>query len=250
MGIPVWERRAAWCADSDNQPPPDDAEPGLEALAPDGDATATGPRAFVDESTPLEKAPVADPAEAWERLRTSVAGCVRCGLCEGRTQTVFGVGSQTARLMIVGEAPGAEEDRRGEPFVGRAGKLLDRMLAAIGLDRQHVFIANTLKCRPPGNRDPHADEVAACMPYLLEQLRLLQPRVILCVGRVAAHNLLQVERPLRELRTGEYTLQVQCSSIPVIVSYHPAYLLRNPADKGKAWQDLKRVRALLRESMT
>ncbi len=238
MGIPVWERRPLWRDTGD----------GHAQIAPDPvPETDHGP-ADVRPATPEPAAVVEpEPRDHWLRLRETVSVCTRCALSQGRTQTVFGVGSEHARLMIVGEAPGAEEDRRGEPFVGRAGKLLDRMLDAIALDREQVFIANILKCRPSRNRDPQAAEVEACMPYLWEQMHLLRPRVILCVGKVAANNLLQLDRPLRDLRASEHSLRVDEDSVPVIVSYHPAYLLRNPADKGKAWHDLKRVRALLRE---
>jgi DNA polymerase len=152
---------------------------------------------------------------------------------------VFGVGDPQAEVMFVGEAPGAEEDRQGEPFVGPAGKLLDAMLAAIGLDRREggVFIANVLKCRPPNNRDPQAEEVAACAGYLRRQIDLVQPRVLVALGRVAAQNLLESQQPLAKLRGGEHRFH----ETPLLVTYHPAYLLRNPADKAKAWEDLKAV---------
>ncbi|HKJ88640.1 MAG TPA: uracil-DNA glycosylase, partial [Gammaproteobacteria bacterium] len=163
-----------------------------------------------------------------------------CSLCQTRTQTVFGVGDPQARVMFVGEAPGAEEDRRGEPFVGRAGQLLDAMLAAIGLDRTAggVFIANVLKCRPPNNRDPQPEEVAQCEGYLRRQIELIQPRILVALGRVAAQQLLQTQQPLARLRGAEHRFH----DTPVLVTYHPAYLLRNPADKAKAWEDLKAVR--------
>jgi DNA polymerase len=177
---------------------------------------------------------------AWERLRADVAGCVRCGLHAGRTQTVFGVGDAAARWLVVGEAPGAEEDRRGEPFVGRAGRLLDEMLRAIGLARQQVFIANVLKCRPPGNRDPRPDEVAACLPYLAAQIAAIRPTLILAVGRIAAQNLLATDLALARLRGRLYAFG--SPPTPLIVTYHPAYLLRSPADKARAWEDLKFAR--------
>jgi len=177
---------------------------------------------------------------ALEALRGEVAGCTACSLCQTRTQTVFGVGDPQARVMFVGEAPGAEEDRRGEPFVGRAGQLLDAMLAAIGLDRTAggVFIANVLKCRPPNNRDPQPEEVAQCEGYLRRQIELIQPRILVALGRVAAQQLLQTQQPLARLRGAEHRFH----DTPVLVTYHPAYLLRNPADKAKAWEDLKAVR--------
>jgi DNA polymerase len=181
-------------------------------------------------------------APRWNVLAAEVAACRRCGLCEGRTQTVFGVGARTARWLVIGEAPGAEEDRQGEPFVGRAGQLLDAMLRAIGLARRdNVFIANILKCRPPGNRDPRPEEVAACLPYLHRQIELLEPALILAVGRIAAQNLLATDSPLGRLRNQVHTFGPR--GIPLIVTYHPAYLLRAPAEKRKAWEDLKFARA-------
>ena len=162
--------------------------------------------------------------------------CTRCRLHASRTQTVFGVGSREADWMIVGEAPGAEEDRRGEPFVGRAGQLLDQMLRAVGLGRDRVFIANILKCRPPDNRDPAVDEAGACRGWLDRQIALIAPRLILAVGRVAAQQLLGSDAPLGRLRGQVHTLNN--TEIPVIVTYHPAYLLRSPTQKGKAWADL------------
>lgn len=178
----------------------------------------------------------------WDGLRATVSRCEACGLHQGRQQTVFGVGNRQADLLVLGEAPGAEEDRQGEPFVGRAGQLLNAMLGAIGLSREQVFIANILKCRPPQNRDPRPEEVVSCSAYLQRQIELLQPKLILCVGRVAAQNLLKSEEPVGKLRGREWRHQ----DIPVRVSYHPAYLLRSPAEKAKAWQDLQWVAARLR----
>ncbi len=179
----------------------------------------------------------------WDRLCGEVSSCQKCGLHTGRTQTVFGVGARRARWLIVGEAPGAEEDRRGEPFVGRAGKLLDSMLRAIGLSRETVFIANVLKCRPPGNRDPKPDEVTECLPYLHRQIALIQPQLILAVGRIAAQNLLATDAPLGRLRGQVHHFGARPT--PLIVTYHPAYLLRAPAEKRKAWEDLKFARMTL-----
>ncbi|MBK1727414.1 uracil-DNA glycosylase [Halorhodospira neutriphila] len=178
-------------------------------------------------------------------MEQAVAGCRRCRLCEGRNRTVFGAGDRGADLVVVGEGPGAEEDRRGEPFVGRAGQLLDAMLAAIGRGRERggVYICNIVKCRPPGNRDPRPDEVAACAPYLRRQLELLQPRAIAALGRVAAQQLLETSTPLGKLRGRAHTYAD--TGIPVWVTYHPAYLLRSPGEKAKAWQDLKRIRGAL-----
>ncbi len=196
----------------------------------------------------------------WPTLQATVAACHACALCGTRTQTVFGVGATRARWMVVGEAPGEQEDRRGEPFVGQAGQLLDQMLAALGLTRtpedgaieseagradgsraagqkhlkNDVYIANVLKCRPPGNRNPQPDEIAQCEPYLRRQVALVQPRVILAMGRFAVQSLLQTTEPIGRLRGRVHHYQ----GVPVIVTYHPAYLLRALADKAKAWQDL------------
>lgn len=181
-------------------------------------------------------------ADEWETLRAEVAACTKCALCESRTQTVFGVGDRAARWLIVGEAPGAEEDRRGEPFVGRAGQLLNSMLRAVGLSRETVFIANVLKCRPPGNRDPKPDEAASCMPYLLRQVELIEPEVIVAVGRVPAQTLLGTDAAVARLRGRVHRFGDR--GIPLVVTYHPAYLLRAPAEKRKAWDDLKLARSL------
>jgi uracil-DNA glycosylase family 4 len=173
----------------------------------------------------------------WPELKARVAACTRCSLCSTRTQTVFGVGNQQAQWLIVGEAPGADEDRQGEPFVGRAGQLLNSMLRAIGLAREQVYIANVLKCRPPGNRDPTATEAAECLPYLEQQIGLLKPKIMLAVGRIAAQNLLRTDATLGRLRQHVHRFGV--SHVPLVVTYHPGYLLRTPTDKRKAWEDLK-----------
>ncbi|MBT8102024.1 MAG: uracil-DNA glycosylase [Gammaproteobacteria bacterium] len=175
-----------------------------------------------------------DGGMGWEALRDCVTHCTRCELAQSRTNTVFGVGNPDADWMIVGEAPGAEEDRRGEPFVGRAGKLLDEMLRAIGQSRDGVFIANILKCRPPNNRDPKASEAASCRQYLDRQIELVQPKIILAVGRIAAQNLLGCDDPVGRMRGRQYEL----NGIPLVVTYHPAYLLRSPSQKSKSWSDL------------
>jgi uracil-DNA glycosylase family 4 len=186
----------------------------------------------------LERSP---PAGDWPALRDQVASCTACDLCKTRTQTVFGVGDTRAEWLVIGEAPGGEEDRQGEPFVGRAGQLLNAMLLAIGLPREQVFIANILKCRPPGNRDPRPEEVARCLPFLTQQIALLKPRIILVVGRVAAQTLLATDAPLARLRGRVHAFGE--ADTPMVVTYHPAYLLRTPADKRKAWEDLKFARA-------
>ena len=179
----------------------------------------------------------------WEDLAACVKTCERCELHSSRTQTVFGVGNKNARLLLIGEAPGAEEDRQGEPFVGAAGQLLTAMLAAIGLQRSDVYIANILKCRPPGNRDPKPQEVAECNAYLKRQVELIQPDMVLALGRIAAQNLLQTSENLGKLRGQWHSFGV--AKTPLWVSYHPAYLLRSPTEKQKSWQDLKQVRDFL-----
>jgi uracil-DNA glycosylase len=236
MGIALWTPAAA--------PSGDDAAP-IAGAGPE----ATKPRAQVDAAV----ARAASPAVAlrgaldgeiaaldWPQLRERVAACRACRLCEGRTQTVFGVGNEQAHCMIVGEAPGENEDLQGEPFVGAAGQLLDRMLQAIGLTRasaepmRQVFIANTLKCRPPRNRNPEPDELARCSAYLHRQIELVQPRLLLAMGRFAVQSLLDSSEPIGRLRGRVHRFGQR----PVVVTYHPAYLLRNPADKARAWADL------------
>lgn len=182
----------------------------------------------------------------WDELRAKVADCKACALHEQRTQTVFGVGDRRARLMVIGEAPGADEDRQGEPFVGRAGQLLDAMLLAIGFERSQVYIANIVKCRPPGNRDPHAEEAAACRDYLARQIELVGPELILSVGRVSAHNLLGTDEAVGRLRGTVHRLDP--GNVPLIVTYHPAYLLRRPQEKAKSWQDLQAAWRLLNQA--
>jgi len=234
MGVDVWVPRRPIGS------PGEDLNSGL--LAPH----ASGPEVVVTTDVSVDNplttvaatydAPTATPD--WDGLRSQVLACTKCTLHTSRTQGVFGVGNRQAQWLVVGEAPGAEEDRRGEPFVGRAGHLLDAMLRSIGLNRQsNVYIANVLKSRPPGNRDPKPEEVAACLPYLLRQIQLLRPRVMLAVGRIAAQNLLATDAPLGRLRGKVHHFGEL--NTPLIVTYHPAYLLRTPSDKRKAWEDLK-----------
>ena len=171
----------------------------------------------------------------WIEIKQAVPACTACKLHSSRTQTVFGVGDEDADWLLIGEAPGAEEDRLGEPFVGQAGKLLDNMLAAIDLSRgDNVYIANVLKCRPPGNRNPEPDEVAKCTPFLLQQIGLIKPKLIVAMGRFAAQTLLNTDASIASLRGRLH----QYAGLPLIVTYHPAYLLRNLPDKSKAWEDL------------
>lgn len=183
--------------------------------------------------------------EPWADLKNCVTQCTACSLSASRTQTVFGVGNPNAKLMIIGEAPGFYEDKQGEPFVGRAGQLLNAMLQAIGLDRESVYIANILKCRPPENRDPTAEEVKTCTPFLEQQIKLVNPTLLLALGRIAAHYLLNTKSSMTQLRGNSYQYQ----NIPLIVTFHPAYLLRNPADKGKAFSDLQTVQRRLQLSI-
>jgi len=225
IGIPVWRLR-------DSGVPPT-AGGGQDAA--EDRAGAVPARSAAPES-----------ADAWTTLAARVRACTLCSLHAGRTQTVFGVGKRDAPLFVIGEAPGADEDRQGEPFVGRAGQLLNAMLRAIGLPRQEVYIANILKCRPPGNRDPQPEESASCTPYLTEQIALVRPRVLLAVGRISAQWLLKTDAPIGRLRGRVHTYGE--NDTPLVVTYHPAYLLRSPLEKAKAWTDLCMVRELLSQS--
>ncbi len=220
MGISIWLERKA----------------GLPEI--EGDS--------VDETVLNEnKLPVNAFSQELDSLAKQVAVCKQCSLHESRTQTVFGAGSSNADWLVIGEAPGADEDRQGEPFVGRAGKLLNSMLLAMGLRREQVFIANILKCRPPNNRDPKPEEVVACAAFLQQQIELIQPKIILAVGRIAAQNLLKVDTPIGKMRGNRY--QHPDNNLPVIVTYHPAYLLRSPREKRKVWEDLKFAMQTYRE---
>lgn len=224
MGIkPIWRLRSAM-----QQAVADEAvSPGVgtgEAASPEADATLS-----------VLSEPVRVPGMDWAQLERSVAECRKCRLCERRKQAVLGVGDRDAEWMFVGEGPGAEEDERGEPFVGQAGKLLDAMLASVGMRRgQNVYIANAVKCRPPGNRTPEADEMAACHPYLERQIELVKPKLLIALGRPAAQTLLGTEVKIGAARGRVFSYR----DVPVVVTYHPAYLLRNLEDKSKAWEDL------------
>jgi len=215
----------------------------LEALGIDLWRARAAPRVGAEPARGVAQPQVVTAAAtdaAWQALRAEVSVCTRCELSRGRTQTVFGVGNPHAELLVIGEAPGAEEDRQGEPFVGRAGQLLNSMLRAMGHPRETVYIANVLKCRPPGNRDPRPEESASCRPFLRRQLELLRPRLILAVGRIAAQNLLETAAPIARLRGQVHRFGE--AATPLIVTYHPAYLLRSPGEKRKAWVDLKFAR--------
>jgi uracil-DNA glycosylase family 4 len=255
IGVDVWVRRnapdvdaaqaanvAAGAAGAAMEPAPVDAP--LQVSPESGTAAPSEiliPTSRISIAPPSREPLAADLEAQWESLKAEVLGCTKCALHSTRTQGVFGVGNRRADWLIIGEAPGAEEDRRGEPFVGRAGQLLNAMLKAIGLAREDVFIANVLKSRPPSNRDPKPDEVAACIPYLMRQIALLRPRLMLAVGRIAAQNLLATDMALGRLRGQVHTFGEL--NTPLIVTYHPAYLLRSPADKRKAWEDLKFARS-------
>jgi uracil-DNA glycosylase family 4 len=230
MGIDVWVRR--------------DGEYVTEAVAAVSPTVRAAARDAIIVPHPQPIGAVA--ALDWDGLAARVAGCTLCELHTTRTQTVFGVGNRNADWLVIGEAPGADEDQQGEPFVGRAGQLLNAMLFAIGLQREQVYIANILKCRPPNNRDPAGAEVACCEPYLFRQIELLQPKIILAVGRIAAQNLLKTDTPIGKLRGQLHHYGPQ--RIPVVVTYHPAYLLRSPSEKRKAWDDLRFACKILREA--
>lgn len=193
--------------------------------------------------TAESKMMVVEPALDWESLQARVSQCMACNLHQTRTQTVFGVGDRKAKLMIIGEAPGFHEDKQGEPFVGRAGQLLTAMIKSIDLDRSQVYIANILKCRPPNNRDPQIEEVQTCTPFLDQQIALIKPRLLLAVGRIAAHYLLKTKSSLESLRNKMHSYGNE--NTPLIVTYHPAYLLRNPIDKKKAFTDLQFIQRTL-----
>jgi uracil-DNA glycosylase family 4 len=220
LGIERWVLR---------QPGRQEAASGVQTISPGSPSDQAPQKPLLQALSPA--------AMDWENLARCVADCTKCNLHGGRTQTVFGVGNRTATWMIIGEAPGAEEDAQGEPFVGHAGQLLNAMLQAIGLQRQQVYIANILKCRPPNNRDPLPEEAQQCWSYLKRQIELIAPKVILAAGRIAAQNLLMSDEPIGRLR-GRIHRHAE-SGIPVIATYHPAYLLRKPVEKRKAWEDLR-----------
>lgn len=258
MGLtPLWVLRSDQ-AGAESVESVEPAEVVAEAVAAEATAGAT----------PAARAPAARPEIArqgdsslpsalagavatmdWPQLQEAVASCRACGLCEKRKQAVLGVGDLQPDWMFIGEGPGADEDEQGEPFVGQAGKLLDAMLAAVDLKRgQGVYIGNTVKCRPPGNRTPEAAEMAACRPYLERQIQLLQPKLIVLLGRAAVNSVLGQERPLGAMRGRRHEYLLDGRAIPVVATYHPAYLLRNLTDKALAWDDLCFARRLLAEA--
>lgn len=217
---------------------------------PNGAASAPAAAATVRAATsPVTAAAVpaaasADTVAKLADLAKTVSMCTRCALHESRKQTVFGVGNPHAKLMFIGEAPGADEDAKGEPFVGRAGQLLNKIIAAMGMTREEVYIGNILKCRPPQNRDPLPAEVECCEEYLRAQIALIKPKYICALGRIAAHWLLKTEAPLGAMREKIHTYE----GIPVVVTYHPAALLRNPGFKAPCWEDMKKLMALLKDA--
>lgn len=226
-----WERRVETAAEEPKLRPasiPTQARPQVTAAELLADTAAAAAAAM--------------PEDAMLRLRAQTMACNKCKLCDSRKTVVFGEGARRPEVLFVGEAPGAIEDQTGRPFVGPAGQLLDRILdGAMGYRREDVYIANINKCRPPGNRDPEPDEVAACLPILKLQIALLRPKVIVALGRVAAHNLLSTEEPMRALRGRE----LRYEGIPVVVTWHPAFLLRDPSRKPETWADIKRVNRML-----
>jgi DNA polymerase len=265
MGIQGWVRRLPDDLDPGTSPPREEPlegtpDPVVRPIRVEQDAP--NPRAGLAEISHPETGDVVEPFAAattsppiplpketarldWDALRQRVLSCTACGLSETRTQAVFGVGDREADLLVIGEAPGADEDRQGEPFVGRAGQLLNAMLKGIGLSREQVYIANILKCRPPGNRDPGPEEALRCEPFLMRQIELIGPRAILSVGRISAQHLLKTDTPVGRLRGKMHEFGE--NRIPLVVTYHPAYLLRSPEQKAKAWQDLLLVHATLRD---
>jgi len=232
MGIQTWVRRNIPVSSS---VPNADTIPDDKALL--NNVELPGVKKQVEESQTQHLDVLVDNIGLlnWPQLQTAVKTCTACVLHESRVNTVFGVGDHQAQVMVIGEAPGADEDRQGEPFVGRAGKLLNNMLLAIGFKREQVYIANILKCRPPDNRDPRPEEIEQCEHFLKRQVELIQPKVILALGRIAAHNLMKVETPIGNMRGKLH----HYGETPVVVTYHPAYLLRKPGEKARSWDDLR-----------
>jgi len=248
MGITVWQPKSpgASAPTADDFTESEPLGPIHENNSPDTRSHALRGNAVSDSEdnspnliSPAIRSEAASPSAAdqfaWDALQATVAACALCNLCKSRTQTVFGSGNKQADWMLIGEAPGQQEDLQGAPFVGPAGQLLTEMLRAIGLDRDEVYIANILKCRPPGNRDPRPDEAENCRPYLERQIALIQPKIILAVGRIAAQTLLRTDAPISKLRGKVHAL----NQTPLVVVYHPSYLLRSMLEKKKAWLDLQ-----------
>ncbi len=236
IGVEVWKSRAAEPVENEKL-----------AASPDAESDAHSVAAPVAEQVPTqaatdESAVNAAADESLTPIEREVSACRKCELHHSRTHTVFGCGNPNADWLLVGEAPGKNEDLEGEPFVGRAGKLLDSMIAALGMTREEVFIANVLKCRPPDNRDPQPDEIEQCEPYLHRQLALIKPKVIVALGRISAQALLKTSEPLSKLRGKVH--QYGADNIPLVATYHPAYLLRSPGQKARAWEDLWQAKTI------
>jgi DNA polymerase len=266
----VWLREIGiekvWLAPSQADRPAAGNPPAeiLASAAISAPATIPTPTTTPTSATTPTLAPVAQPSDAEPRpidyldvqtpstvaleieaLRAEVSACTACGLCKGRKQAVLGDGALQAPWLVVGEAPGEEEDRQGIPFVGRSGQLLNAMLAAVDKQRaHHVFITNVIKCRPPGNRNPRPEEIAHCRPFLMRQIALLKPTRILVLGRFAAQTLLQTDATIGSLRGRVHQFKTETGEIPLVASYHPAYLLRSPTEKARTWQDLMLIARL------
>lgn len=239
IGITLWTERSS-------SHPVEDETPLAEPINNTSEMAArTETATILPVPSPQPSIDAADLIQ-WPALETAIQSCHQCLLGDSCTRKVPGKGNQQADVLIIGEAPGHEEDQQGKPFVGRAGQLLDRMLMAIEVDPQQVYITNILKCRPPNNRDPRVEEIQSCSQFLQAQIQLVKPRVIFSVGRISAQSLLQEQAPLGRLRDRQHILPG--SDIPLLVTYHPAYLLRNPVEKAKVWQDLKSLKRLLQHA--
>jgi DNA polymerase len=249
IGIRQWVDRSSVPQRSLNQEPAAEIEAVSEPIKPASIAVTATVKAQVSRFRP-ELEPVANiipkiefNLDSWDNINQSIVQCKNCNLANGCTQKVLGVGNRQADLMIIGEGPGQEEDIKGEPFVGRSGALLDKILLSIGIARSQIFITNIVKCRPPNNRDPHKDEIKACDAFLSAQIKQIAPKVILSVGRISAHSLLKTNEPVSNLITQSH--QLTELNIPIKVTYHPAYLLRNPSAKSVVWQDMKLLHQML-----
>lgn len=258
MGIPVWLPRDAKPAVIEETSYEKNIVYENEAILAKDASQHTSPHDFPDPA--LDRTPTSEITQAttiesplpidqdWDTLEQNITQCHLCAdLVANRSRTVFGIGNRHANLLVIGEAPGADEDQQGEPFVGRAGQLLNAMLNAIGLKREEVYIANILKCRPPNNRDPQPEEALHCQPFLLRQIELLAPKLMLAVGRIAAQNLLKTQITIGKLRGRVHEYGEK--RIPLVVTYHPAYLLRSPGQKAESWKDLQIVARILRQSL-
>jgi DNA polymerase len=240
LGITGFNRDASWTANAEN------AERRTQNAEDTSPLVGTPGSGVREGATPDSRLPTPDPFDSLDTLREHIGPqCTRCKLCTlGRTQVVYGVGNPTADLMFVGEAPGSEEDAQGIPFVGRAGQLLTKIIEAIEIRREDVYIANVIKCRPPGNRNPEPDEVATCEPFLFQQIDLVQPKVIVALGKFAAQSLLRTDMPITKLRGQVHPFR----GAQLVPTFHPAYLLRSPDKKRETWEDMKLVRSLLRQA--